>query len=119
MNEELLASIEREILGWPGVRKASSPGGAGRGGYRVPPFTSYTLGRREIGHIHDNGVADLTFTRALHDKLISEGRAIAHGAGFPGVVSYRIRGPEDVPRTVELFRMNYDRLQAYEEKSIS
>jgi Family of unknown function (DUF5519) len=58
MNAELLASIEREILGWPGVRKASSQGGAGRGGYRVPPFTSYTLGRREIGHIHDNGVAD-------------------------------------------------------------
>jgi Family of unknown function (DUF5519) len=113
MNEELLASIEREVLSWPGVTKASSPGGQGRGGFRVPPFTSYRLARREIGHIHDNGMADLTFTREIHDQLIAAGRAKAHGAGFPGVVSIRIRGPEDVPAAVELFRMNYDRLQAF------
>jgi hypothetical protein len=50
---------------------------------------------------------DLTFSREIHDELISEGRAKPHGVGFPGVVSYHIREPEDVPRVVELFRMSY------------
>jgi Luciferase len=61
------------------------------------------------GHIHHTGVADLAFPREIHDELISDGRAKPHGAGFPGVVSYPIREPEDVPGAVALFRMNYDR----------
>jgi Family of unknown function (DUF5519) len=111
MKDELLAEIEHEVLSWPGVFKASSEGGTGRGGHRVPPFTSFRLGRREIGHIHANGIADLTFTREIHDKLIADGRATPHGAGFPGVVSYRVRSAEDVPGAIELFRTNYDRLR--------
>jgi hypothetical protein len=74
-----------------------------------PVSTAYRFGRREIGHVHHNGVADLTFPREIHDELISDGRAKPHGAGFPGVVSYHIREPEDVPGAVELFRMSYDR----------
>jgi hypothetical protein len=108
-NEELLASVEREVLGWPGVSKVTHPGGAGQGGFWVPPFTSFRFGRRELGHIHDTGVADLTFPRELHDELVAAGRATPHGAGFAGVVSYPLRGPEDVPGAVELFRMNYER----------
>ncbi|MCA1709353.1 MAG: hypothetical protein LC808_41180 [Actinobacteria bacterium] len=37
MNDELLASIEREVLGWPGVwrkRDENGPGGVGVTGYR-------------------------------------------------------------------------------------
>jgi Family of unknown function (DUF5519) len=117
MNDELLASIEREVLNWPGVSKASSPGGPGQGGHWVPPFTVYRLGHKEIGHVHHNGVADLTFPRKIHDKLISDGRARPHGAGFPGVVSYHIREPEDVPGAVELFRMNYARAKTAAERT--
>jgi hypothetical protein len=112
MNDELLASLERELLNWPGVSKATSTGGPGRGGYWVPPFTVYRVGRQEIGHVHDNGVADLPFPQEIHDKLIAEGRVKPHPAGFAGVVSYHIRGPEDLPGAVELFRMNYDRTSA-------
>jgi hypothetical protein len=109
MNYELLASIEREVLEWPGVNKETHSGGQGQGGFWVPPATVYKFGRRQIGHIHDTGVADVIFAREIHDQLISDGRAKPHGAGFPGVVSYHIREPEDVPRVVELFRMSYDR----------
>ena len=116
MNEELLASIERELLGWPEVSKHSEKGGPGKGGFWVPPFTSFRFGRKEIGHIHDTGVADLPFPRAIHDALIAEGRAKSHGAGFAGVVSYQVRGPEDVPGLVELFRMNYDRARTAAER---
>jgi Family of unknown function (DUF5519) len=109
MDDELLAMIEREMLDWPGVSKETHRGGQGRGGFRVPPATVYKFGRRQIGHIHDTGVADLTFPRKIHDELISDGRAKQHGAGFANVVSYHIREPDDVPRVVELFRMSYER----------
>ncbi len=98
MNDELPKSIGREVLGWSGVRKETHMGGPGQGGFWVPPFTSYKFGRREIGHVHhDTGAADLTFPREIHDELISEGKAKPRGAGFPAVVSYHIREPEDVP----------------------
>ena len=102
MDDELLASIEREVLGWPGVEK--DPDGS-----RV---ALYRFGRRQIGHVHRDGVADIPFPRALHDGLISNGRAEPHRGGFPAVVSYRIRSPEDVPGAVDLFRMSYERAKA-------
>jgi hypothetical protein len=116
MIDELLAKIEDEIMRWPGVSKERHGGGRGQGGFRVPPATIYRFGRRALGHIHDTGEADLAFPRGVHDDLISDGRASPHGAGFPGVVSYRIQGQADVPRVVELFRMSYDRARAAAER---
>ena len=114
MNDELLTMVEREVLGWPGVSKETGRGGPGQGGFWVPPLTVYRFGRRALGHIHDTGVADLTFPRGIHDGLISDGRAEPHAAGFASVVSYHIRELEDAPGAVELFRMNYERLRARE-----
>ena len=117
MSDELLTMVEREVLSWPGVSKQTGGGGQGRGGFWVPPATVYRYkGRRQIGHIHNTGVADLTFPREIHDGLISDGRAKPHPAGFANVVSYHIREPEDVPRVVELFRMSYDRAKAAAER---
>jgi hypothetical protein len=116
MNDELLERVEREVLSWPGVSKERGGGGRGQGGFWVPPATVYRFGRRQIGHIHDTGVADLTFPRKIHDELVSGGRAKPHGAGFANVVSYHIREPEDVSRVVELFRMSYERARGSAER---
>lgn len=116
MNDELLAMVECEVLGWPGVSKETAKGGQGQGGFWVPPATVYRFGRRQLGHIHDTGVADLMFTREIHDELISDGRAKPHAAGFAGVVSYHVRELGDVPGAVELFRMSYDRAKASAER---
>ena len=116
MKEELLEMVEREVLDWPGVSKETHGGGRGQGGFWVPPATVYKFGRRALGHIHDTGVADLAFPREIHDQLVSEGRARPHGAGFAGVVSYRIRKPEDVLGAVDLFRMNYERAKTSAER---
>jgi hypothetical protein len=116
MNDELLEMIEREVLSWPGVSKETGGGGPGQGGFWVPPATVYRFGRRQIGHIHNTGVADLTFPRKIHDGLISDRRAKPHGAGFANVVSYHIREPEDVPGVLELFRMSYERAKESAER---
>ena len=85
MNDELQGSIEREVLGWPGV--SQEPGRFNS--------TAYLLGRREIGHVHGNRVVDLPFPRALADELIASGRARPHQAGVRGFVSVG-----STPRTV-------------------
>jgi hypothetical protein len=107
MDENFLASVEREVTGWPGIN--TEPGRFNS--------TSFRLGQKEIGHLHRNGVADIPFPRAIHDELIAAGRARPHQAGFPGIVSFYIQQPEDVPAAIELFRMSYDRLTASEKRS--
>ena len=112
MNAQILASVEREVLAWPGVNKEEFAGGRGQGGFRVPPATLFRFGRKEIGHLHHTGEADLPFPRKIYHELIDTGRATPHAAGFAGVVTYVVREPDDVPGVVELFRMNYERAKA-------
>jgi hypothetical protein len=111
MNDEPLAQIEREILGWDGVfkkRDEDGPGGIGVTGYR---YGDPETGGPQIGHVHDDGHADFRFPREVRDELIRTGRAIPHPA-FPNsrtTASYRIQSAEDVAEALELFRMNYER----------
>ncbi len=100
MPDELLTMVDAEIRGWPGIVVEE------RGGEAI----IYWLGKRQIGHIHHDGVADLQFPRVIHDGLIAAGRAAPHRGGFAAVVSYGIRLPEDVPGAIELFRISYDRI---------
>ncbi len=111
MIDELLAMVEREVLGWSGVwrkRDEDGPGGVGVTGYR--------FGKLQIGHLHDDGHADFQFPRDVRYELIRSEQAILHPT-FPNsrtTASYRIRTPEDVPGAVKLFHMNYERLRARE-----
>ncbi len=38
----------------------------------------FRLGRRELGHLHGDRIADLPFPRRVRDELIAAGRARAH-----------------------------------------
>jgi hypothetical protein len=107
MDDELLAKIEREVLRWPGV----TTGDTGRGGLQ------FSYGRVELGHLHGSSFADLPFPKKVCDKLIAQGRASVHPP-LPdsGWVRRRMDGPEDVEAVIELFRMNYDRAKARDER---
>jgi hypothetical protein len=95
--------IAQEIERWPGVTSAPHRFGG----------TEFRVNHREIGHMHGDRLADIPFTKRVRDELIASGRAQPHHV-LPdsGWVSVRLRGPEDVPAVLELFRMNYDRLSA-------
>ena len=98
-------------LGSP-VKPAGEHATAGEGHHVDCARPASKLGRREIGHVHRNGVADFAFPKSVREELMAAGRAAPHQAGVPGGVSYDVRTPDDVPRVVALFRLSYDRARA-------
>lgn len=114
MNEALRASIEREVLGWPGVSKKTDEDGPG--GVAV---TGYRFGGGQIGHVHhhEGGLADFSFPSGVREDLIRSGKAIPHPA-FPNsrtVASHPLRSADDLPGAIALFRTNYERAREIRE----
>ena len=68
------------------------------------------VGRRELGHLHGDRLADLPLPVRVRERLVAEGKAQRHHI-LPdsGWVSVPIRGAADVARVIDLFRLNYDR----------
>jgi hypothetical protein len=93
-------TIRREVQSWPGVTTEPHRFGG----------VEFRLGRRELGHLHGDRLADLPFPRGVRDELIATGRAEPHHV-LPesGWVTRRIRGETDIPDIAALFRLNYDR----------
>lgn len=98
----LTAAVRRELLAHPGVTE-----GAHRFGGIV-----FHLGRRELGHLHGETVADLPFPPHIRDELIAEGRVSAGHGASDRWVSRRVEAPEDVEQIVALFRLSYEHAAA-------
>jgi hypothetical protein len=93
--------IIREAVGsWPGVTVAPHRLGG----------LEYLYGRKEMGHVHGDRLADLPMPRRLRDELVAAGRAQPHHV-LPetGWVSVWMQGPDEAAAVVELFRMQYER----------
>jgi len=100
MREPLSERIAREVMSWPGVTAESHRGG----------MIFFHVGRREIGHLHGERLADLPFPVRIREKLVAEGKADVHYLHpKTGWVSCYIRSEADVDPIVELFRLNYTR----------
>jgi hypothetical protein len=96
----LHVAISREIAAWPGVTSARHRFGG----------TEFRVGRRELGHLHGNGLADLPFPLLVRNDIVAAGRAEPHHIHpDSGWVSFFIRSEGDVARVIALFRLNYDR----------
>jgi hypothetical protein len=92
--------IKAELLTWPGVTAEPHRFGG----------IEYSFGRKELGHVHGDRLADLPFPRHIHDQLIAAGRAEPHHV-LPetGWVSRRIASADEAEEVIALFRINYDR----------
>jgi Family of unknown function (DUF5519) len=104
--DSYISSVEREVLKWPGV--TSEPGRFGAVAFRY--------GKREIGHIHRDRIADLPVTTEMREDILSKGRARPHRAGVKGYISYPLEGREDVSVVLEILGRNYDRAKAAAER---
>jgi hypothetical protein len=92
--------ITETVQSWPGVESAPHRFGG----------IEFKVGRRELGHLHGDRIADLPFPRRVRDELIADGRARPHHV-LPdsGWVTVSIRSADEADRAVELFRMAYER----------
>jgi hypothetical protein len=99
-------TIQQEVLRWPGVNSAPCRFGA----------IAFRYGKREIGHLHRDRIADLPVTTEMREDLLSRGRARPHRAGVKGYISYPIQSPEDVSVVIEILGWNYDRAKAAAER---
>jgi len=101
--ETIAQIVERELRSWPGVTAQPHRFGG----------VEFHVNGHEIGHLHGSRLADLPFPVRIRKELVAAGRASPHHI-LPdtGWVSFYIRGHEDVPAVLDLFRLNYDRLIA-------
>lgn len=96
-------TIKSELLSWPGVSAEPHRFGG----------VEFQVNHHEIGHLHGSSLADLPFPVRVRKELVAAGQAsIHHVLPDSGWVSFHIRGSEDVPAVLELFRKNYERLTA-------
>ena len=91
--------IHSTVLSWTGVTSGTHRFGG----------EEYRLGRREIGHVHDNSLVDIPFPKPVRDELIAAGKAQPHHVlPSSGWISFRIRSAEDVEQAIALLRRSYD-----------
>jgi Luciferase len=97
------AEIEEVVGSWDGVTAE---------GHRFGGI-EFRVGKRELGHLHKDHLADFPFTMKLRDDLIEAGRVDRHHV-LPetGWASRRIRDENDVADVIALFRLQYERATA-------
>jgi len=94
--------IAEKVTSWPGV--VAHPGNFGS--------LAFSVGRRELGHLHGDGVAHFAFPKQVRADLLAQGRVVPHPVDSPGLAARRIGDAADVEDVIELMRLNYDRLAA-------
>ena len=100
MAVSIAAQIHKEVTSWPGVTAEVHRGG----------MIFFHVGRREIGHLHGDRLADLPFPVRIREQLVAEGKVDLHYLHpKTGWTTYYIRNESDVAPIVELFRLNYGR----------
>ena len=104
MSETASERITAAVTSWPGVEAGTGD----RGEY------GFTVGRRQIGHLHGDRVAHFGFPRSVGARLREEGRIGPHPVfpEQPGWGSHSIETDADVDAVIELLRLNYERVVA-------
>jgi Luciferase len=96
--------ITAEVGTWPGVE--SGPGRFGS--------LRFTVGRRELGHLHGEEIADLPLRPEVAAELIAAGDAREHRftPERSGWVTVDLSSDEAAERVIELMRSGYERAVA-------
>ena len=102
MDTLITKNIKQAILSWPGV--TSNPYQFGGIEFRV--------NKRDMGHIHGEKLADLPFPIEIRKEIIASGKALPHIIYPESMwVSYIIHNEDDIPKIIDLFRLQYERLK--------
>ncbi len=96
--------ITEEVTSWPGME--AGPGRRGE--------FAFTVGRRQLGHLHGDHAAHFSFPKQVWAELFEQGRIVHHPVfpGKEGLAARRIEDEGDVQDVIALLRLNYDRVVA-------
>jgi hypothetical protein len=96
--------IVEEVTSWPGVK--AGPGARGE--------LAFTVGSREIGHLHGDRAAHFGFPIEVGAELRGQGRVGPHPLSPTSLRlgARRIQTEADVWEVIGLMRLNYDRVVA-------
>jgi hypothetical protein len=91
--------IHIAVQGWSGITPEPHRFGG----------TEYSLGRREIGHVHGDSLVDIPFPKKVRNELVRAGRTEPHHI-LPdsGWVRVYLRQTPDVDRAIELLRFSFE-----------
>jgi len=94
--------ITAQVTSWPGV----TAGHGSRGEF------GFSVGRRQIGHLHGDRVAHFGFPRDVGAALREEGRVGPHPVNRHStkMAARDIDSDADVEDVIALMRLNYDRI---------
>ena len=92
-------AIEKAVTAWNGVTAPQHRFGG----------IEFRLGKRELGHIHEDSLVDIPFPMSIRSRLIAEGVVQKHHV-LPdsGWISFFVRTEEDIEKAIGLFRISYD-----------
>ena len=104
MAENANRVITDTVTSWEGVQAGSGSRGE----------WAFTLGRRDLGHLHGDHVLHIGFPNAVWQELYDAGRIGYHPVfpGRKGWASRRLDTQADVEDAIALLRLNYERAVA-------
>jgi Luciferase len=94
----LIDKISAQVGNWEGIVSARHRFGG----------TEFLLEGREIGHVHNFGLVDIGYSRAIRDYLVSENLAEPHHI-YPdsALTSFYVNAEKDVEHALWLFRLSF------------
>jgi len=92
-------TIRQTLTTWEGVKTQPHRFGG----------LEFTLGKRELGHIHGNKQIDIPFPVKIRKELVAEGKAEPHHI-LPesGWISFYLHEEADIDEAVALLKRSYD-----------
>jgi Luciferase len=92
-------TISDQVLSWPGVTVHDHRFGG----------LEFRVGKRQLGHLHGDRIADIPLRRALRDELVAAGRVRVHRwRPDSGWVTVDIDSEKGRDEAVRLLRAGYD-----------
>jgi hypothetical protein len=90
-------SIEKEVTGWHGVYVSLHKFGG----------IQFNYNGKEIGHIHSNGILDISFSKKTKNQLLQDSDIADHHVFTKsGWISFYIRSEEDAEKAIDLLRLS-------------
>lgn len=98
-----LDAIEEELLTWEGVNISLHKFGG----------TQFNYHKKEIGHLHSNGILDILFDKKTKQKLMLDGEAKDHHIfKKSGWISFYIEQEADVIIANKLLKIAYEKISS-------